>query len=95
MEIKRLELEFVFEKLGVFRRESERYVTGVFVVEGIEGLFLHFERSEDILRGHIAERQLGQFFLDQAEFRALVGCTMSREAYTALVLSRVVSMQRE
>src|SRR4051794_3375577 len=80
-QVKTSEVARAFNKLQVEQIECKHHVRGFVVVDGVRIFPVHFSRGRKELPmsvGHLLRKSL---YLTDEEFRNLIGCSLSREAY--------------
>lgn len=80
----------IFDKLEVQERRATGHVYGWLVVDGRRVLPLHYSHGRGEMPGKVPERFRKAMHLDHFEFGRMVGCTMKRDEYVALLRSRGV-----
>jgi hypothetical protein len=82
--------ERVFNKLELQQRRNTKHVYGWLIVDGRRVLPLHYSHGRGDMPGHIPDRFRGAMHLTKMEFAEMVGCTMTRDKYVALLRERGV-----
>ena len=87
MQIKKVDIERIFEKLKLdVRSTTHRY--GWFSYEGKKILRVHFSHGKGDVPGRVSDKIRGQLKLSQNDFRMLIDCPLSLNDYVAILKNK-------
>lgn len=90
MTLTKADAQRIFRKLDLQAKRSTKHVYGWLVVDGQRVLTLHYSHGRGDMPGHVPDRFRKAMHLNRTEFADMVGCTMGREEYVALLRQRGV-----
>lgn len=91
MQVKKKDAQKVFSKLQVSERRSTHHVAGVVEVDGVLTIPVYYSHGRGDMPGRVGDKFRKSLFVSEDEFRQLVGCTMPRDGWQALVRERLPS----
>lgn len=89
MELSTGDAEKVLRKIGVELRQSSHHVRGFVMLDGKAVLPVHFSHGRKDLPGQVPHRFRRSLRMTIEEFRLFRQCSLSREEYLALLVTRI------
>lgn len=89
IQVNKKDAKKVFEKLNVQEKSSKHHVSGFIVVDGVKMLPIHYSHGRGDMPGAIGKKFVKSLLLEDDEFKELVKCTLSKEKYFEILMSRI------
>ena len=88
-QLKKKEMERVFQKLEIHVTENNHHVRGFICLDGKKVIPVYYSHGRGEIPGRIPEKIRKLFRLEPDEFRLLINCPMSKEEYYSILKNRI------